>query len=237
MGSQCFECVKRGAPKGTVRIRQTLTQDPLIATKLIVAITVGAFAYIALRDHTVSGNGQTAFDLGLVGPALRNGEWWRLFTYSVVHFGLLHIGSNLLFLWIVGRELEPGTGPTRFATLYIVSVLGGAAGALILSGANSFTGGASGGVFGVAAAATLVMQRRGIRVWEGIFGQLLVLNLVIGLFVSNVSIGGHIGGIIAGGLTAEAMIRARGLESPALGYVAAAIVALVSVGISFAVVR
>src|SRR5690348_18379882 len=70
VGSQCFECVKRGAPKGTVRSRQTLTRDPLIATKLIVAITVGAFAYIALRDHKVSGNGPTSFALGLVGPAL-----------------------------------------------------------------------------------------------------------------------------------------------------------------------
>ena len=48
VGSQCFECVKRGVPKRTVRIRQTLQRDPLVATKLIVAITVVGFALIAL---------------------------------------------------------------------------------------------------------------------------------------------------------------------------------------------
>jgi membrane associated rhomboid family serine protease len=237
VGSQCFECVNRGVPKRTVRIRQTLQRDPLIATKLIVAITVGAFALISLRDHDMAGNGHTALNLGLYGPALRRGEWWRLLTYSTVHFGLVHIGSNLLVLWIVGRELEPGTGPIRFMTLYAVSILGGAAGALIVSGPNSFTGGASGGVFGVTAAAALVAHRRGVRFWEGVFGPLLILNLLFGgVFVANVSLGGHIGGMIAGGLTAGAMIQARRMESPALGYLAAAIIGIASVGVAFAVV-
>ena len=140
-----------------------------------------------------------------------------------MHFGLLHIGSNLLMLWIVGRVLEPGTGPIRFATLYVVSVLGGAAGALIAT-PHGLTGGASGGVFGVAAAATLVLHRQGIRFWDSGFGPLLVINLALGLFVSNISLGGHIGGLVAGALTAEAMLRARKLEMPVLGYVGAAIV-------------
>ena len=154
-----------------------------------------------------------------------------------MHFGLVHIGGNLLVLWIVGREFEPGTGPLRFATLYVVSVLGGAAGALIVSGSNSFTGGASGGIFGVTAAAALVMQRRGVRFWEGIFGPLIIVNLAFGFFIANVSIGGHIGGMIAGGLTAEAMIRARKINQPALGYLAAAFIAGAAVLLAFAVVQ
>jgi membrane associated rhomboid family serine protease len=243
VGSQCFECVKRGVPKRTVRIRQTLQRDPLIATKLIASVTLGAVVLIAIRDGSFDGNGHTAANLALIGRAiprlgergLHDGEWWRLLSYSLVHFGLLHIGSNLLMLWIVGRVLEPGTGPTRFATLYVVSVLGGAAGALITT--SGITGGASGGVFGVAAAATLVLHRQGIRFWDGGFGPLLLINLALGLFVSNISLGGHIGGLVAGALTAEAMLRARRLGMPALGYVGAAIVALASVGLAFAVVR
>src|SRR6478609_7777414 len=88
VGSQCFECVKRGAPKRTVRIRQTLQRDPLIATKLIAAITIGGFLLIALRDARFDGSGDTAIDLALFGPALKDGEWWRLFSYSLVHYGL-----------------------------------------------------------------------------------------------------------------------------------------------------
>jgi membrane associated rhomboid family serine protease len=233
VGSQCFECIRAGRPKGVVRIRQTIQRDPLIATKAIIAINVAAFALISLRDGTISGNGQTSFDLGLFGPALRSGEWWRLFSYSVVHFGLLHIGLNMFFLLIVGRIFEPGTGPIRFATLYVVSVLAGAAGALIAT-PHALTGGASGGIFGVAAAATLVMNRRGIRFMDTGFGPLLVLNLALGLFVSGISIGGHIGGLVGGALTAELMMQARKAEMPALGFAGAALVALASVGIAFA---
>lgn len=226
-----------------MRIRQTLQRDPLIATKLIAAVTLGAFALIALRDGTLEGNGPTAANLALIGRAIPSvgqrgvyeGEWWRLFSYSLVHFGLLHIGSNLLMLWIVGRVLEPGTGPIRFAVLYVVSVLGGAAGALITT--SGITGGASGGVFGVAAAATLVLHRQGIRFWDAGFGPLLLINLALGLFVSNISLGGHIGGLVAGALTAEAMLRARRLGLPALGYAGAAIIGVASVGLALAVVR
>ena len=49
------------------------------------------------------------------------------------------------------------------------------------------------------------------------------MNLAFGFFIANISIGGHIGGMVAGGLTAEAMIRARKINHPALGYLAAAV--------------
>ncbi len=233
VGSQCFECVKRGAPKKTVRIRQTLQRDPLLATKLIIGVTVGAFLLVGLRDGGVDGTGTTADRLALFGPLVRD-EWWRLLSYSLVHYGLLHIGSNLLMLWIVGRVLEPGTGPVRFATIYVVSVLGGAAGALIAT-PHSPIGGASGGVFGVAAAATLLLHRQGIRFWDAGFGPLLLINLALGLFVSNISLGGHIGGLVAGALTAEAMLRARKVEMPVLGYVGALLIGLASIGLALAV--
>jgi hypothetical protein len=92
-------------------------------------------------------------------------------------------------------------------------------------------------VFGVAAAATLVLHRQGIRFWDAGFGPLLLINLALGLFVSNISLGGHIGGLVAGALTAEGMVQARKLEMPRLGYVGAAIVGIASVGLAFAVVR
>ena len=53
------------------------------------------------------------------------------FTNSIVHFGFLHIAFNMFVLYQVGIVLEPATGHGRLATLYVVSVLGGAAGALL----------------------------------------------------------------------------------------------------------
>ena len=61
-----------------------------------------------------------------------------LFTSSLVHYGFIHILFNMLILWQVGMVLEPGAGKARFTMLYVVSVLGGSAGALVLS-PNAFT--------------------------------------------------------------------------------------------------
>jgi membrane associated rhomboid family serine protease len=233
VGSQCFECVRAARPKGSVRLRRSIASQTLIATYLIIAINVGLYLYLSLRDHTFSGDGPTSLRWSLVGPAINNGDYWRLVSYSVVHYGALHIALNMFILYLVGRTFEPATGPVRFTTLYAVSVLGGAAGALIAS-PHDFTGGASGGVFGLLAAATLVMSRRGVPFWNTGFGPLIVLNLGLNLFQPHISIGGHIGGLIAGGLTAEVMIRARKLEMPALGYLGAAAVALIAVAVAYA---
>jgi len=232
VGSQCFECVRADRPKRMVRIRQTVERDPLIATKLLIAVNVVAFAWLSLADKTVNG-GRHSYNLALTAPALNQGEWWRLFTYSVVHYGLVHIGFNMLMLWIIGRTFEPATGPIRFTTIYVVSVLGGAAGALIAA-PTDFTGGASGGILGLAAAATLVMTRRGVRFVDTGFGPWIVVILLFGLFEPHISLGGHVGGLIAGAVTAELMLRARKVEMPALGYAGATAVALLAIAVAFA---
>jgi hypothetical protein len=77
------------------------------------------------------------------------------------------------------------------------------------------------------------MSRRGVRFWDTGFGPLLALNLVLGFFMEHISIGGHIGGLLAGALTAELMVRARKAEMPGLGYVGAAAVGLLSIAIAY----
>jgi membrane associated rhomboid family serine protease len=113
-------------------------------------------------------------------------------------------------------------------------VLAGSAGALIAT-PHTVVVGASGGVFGVAAAATLVLHRQGVRFWDTGFGPLLLLNLLLNLGMSNVSIGGHIGGLVGGALAAEAMMQARRIEQPILGYVGAVAVGAAAVVIALAV--
>jgi membrane associated rhomboid family serine protease len=217
--------VKAAAPSTTQRLRTQWRGANLIATKTIVAINVIAFVWVAIADQRWDGLGPTSARLALFGPAVHfNHEWYRTLSYSVDHFGFIHIGFNMLILWMVGRVLEPGTGPWRFFLLYVVSVLGGAAGAMIAS-PHIPTGGASGGVFGVAAAATLVMQRQGIRFWDTGFGPLLLFNLILVPFVvQNVSIGGHIGGLIAGALATEVMLQSRKINQPVLGWLGAVFV-------------
>jgi membrane associated rhomboid family serine protease len=208
--------VKAAAPPRSERLARAARLDPMLVTKAIVAINVAVFVYIAYRDGNWAGDGPTSRDLALFGPAVDHGEWWRLFTSSVVHYGFMHILFNMLILWQVGKLLEPAAGHVRFGLLYVVSILGGAAGALLLD-PIAFTGGASGGVFGVAGAATLVMHRQGVRFWDTGFGPLLVINLILGFFVPGISMGGHLGGLLAGVLAAEGMLQARRAGQPKFG--------------------
>jgi membrane associated rhomboid family serine protease len=208
--------------------------ENMLATKIIVGATVAAFVVIGLRDANFNGTGHWADNLVLFGPLVRQGEWWRIFTVSFVHEGLLHLFFNMILLWIVGKLLEPGAGPVRFGLIYVVSVAAGSAAALIAQ-PHVVTACASGGVFGVAAAATIVLQRQGVRFWDTGFGPLLVINLVFDYFTPNISIAAHIGGAIGGLLAAEAMLQSRKVGRPELGIVGAVVVGLVAVVICLAV--
>ncbi|MDQ1521258.1 MAG: hypothetical protein QOI55_2331 [Actinomycetota bacterium] len=227
VGSHCWQCVKEAAPPRTERVRRRLRGTSMPVTKTIIALNVIVFLVMTARTGTLDATGRQA-DWALFGPAVANGEWYRLVTSGFIHYGLLHLGFNMLVLYQVGLVLEPGAGSPRFASVYFSSLLAGSFGALIAS-PHALTAGASGAVFGVAAAATLAMYRQGVSFWQTGFGPLLVINLVLSFVIPNVSVGGHIGGLIGGAIVAESMVQARRAGQPWLGYVGALAVAAAAV--------
>jgi membrane associated rhomboid family serine protease len=227
VGSHCWECVKDSAPPRAERVKRRLRGSTLPVTKTIIAIN--AIVYLALLARTGSFGGTSRqADWALFAPAIAHGEWYRLVTSGFIHYSLLHIGFNMLILYQVGLVLERGAGSSRFAAIYSSSLLAGSFGALIAS-PYALTGGASGAVFGVAAAATLAMHRQGVSFWQTGFGPLLVINLVLSFIEPNVSVGGHIGGLIGGAIVAEAMLQSRRISKPWLGYAGAAAVGAIAV--------
>ena len=68
-------------------------------------------------------------DAGLNGPAVADGEGWRIVTAGFLHAGFLHIALNMFALFILGTLLEPGIGTPRFLGVYFVSLLAGSFGA------------------------------------------------------------------------------------------------------------
>ncbi len=226
VGAHCFECVREGRPPRATRVRRQLLGTTLPVTKAIILANVAVYLYMTFRTGSLDASTRQA-DWALFAPAVANGEWYRLVTSGFIHYGLLHIAFNMLILYQVGVLLEPGAGSARFASLYFASLLTGSLGALIAS-PNALTGGASGAVFGVAAAATLAMYRQGVGFWNTGFGPLLVFDLVLSFVLPNISYGGHIGGLVGGALVAEGMVQARRAGRPWLGYVGAAVVAVVA---------
>jgi membrane associated rhomboid family serine protease len=162
-------------------------------------------------------------------PFAGHHQYWRLLTSGFMHEGLIHIGLNMMSLWFVGRVLEPGIGKKNFLAIYFSSLLAGSFGALLFE-PQVPTLGASTAIFGIFGALIVVAYRRGIPIWQSGLGPMLAINLVFTLTISNISIGGHIGGLAAGVLGGFAVTDlAERRRKPAWAYVAMLAIACVSV--------
>jgi membrane associated rhomboid family serine protease len=201
VGMRCPECARQRTQVRTMR--STVDQPTL--TYILIGICVAAFVGEIAGGASATGSsfgGSRLFEEGaLRGLEVSDGEYWRVLTAGFLHAGFFHLLFNMFSLWILGTLLEPAIGHVRFALIFIVSVLAGSFGALLVE-PDSLTVGASGGIFGLMGAAVVVMRNRGINPMESGLGLWIGLNLVITFTVPNISIGGHIGGLIGGALAA-----------------------------------
>src|SRR3989440_7944188 len=126
-----------GRPQGVARVRRQVRRTRwagtgALVTKALIAINVLVFlAEIGTGSGaTGAGGGGSVVDrYALDGPDVANGGWWRLITAGFLHANVLHIGLNMLILWLVGSPLEEMLGRGRYLLLYFVSLLAGSAGA------------------------------------------------------------------------------------------------------------
>ena len=83
-----------------------------------------------------------------------------LFTSMFMHGGLLHLGGNMLFLWIFGNNVEDSMGPVRFILFYVLGGLAADASQIVIdTGSQIPTIGASGAVAGVLGGYLLLFPR------------------------------------------------------------------------------
>lgn len=214
VGFHCPDCVRGSARTSPViRFRDLHTDRPVVTMTLIALNLLGLVAVIATGGSPFNGGG-TATEKGMtlgrglvyssngMGTVLEPvgiafGEWWRIVTGGFLHAGLLHLGMNMLLLWLLGKQLESVLGRARFAALYLACLVAGSFGALVVS-PNTGTVGASGAVFGLMGAAVIAQRRSGIDVWRNGIGGLVLINLLLTFAVPGIAIGAHVGGLIAG---------------------------------------
>jgi len=142
--------------------------------------------------------------LQFVPCGVAEGEFYRLFTYMFLHYGLVHLVTNMFSLLVLGRALEAALGPLRFTVLYLVAGLGGGVACYVFT-PTSATAGASGAIFGLFAALFVVLRRLGRDTTS--FIPLLVINVLIS-FAPGISLAGHLGGLATGAVIAVAMAYA-----------------------------
>jgi len=212
VGMRCPECagdrtkvhrLPRRAP-GATSFSDAVLHDPRTwsMTHILIFINVVAFLWEVAGGVSLSGNrfGGYAYNEGvLFGPALSHGsdQYWRLLTSGFLHESIFHIGLNMLSLWFVGRSLEPAIGKAYFAAIYFTALLAGSFGALLFT-PDAPTLGASGAIFGVFGALIMVARARRIPLWQSGLLPMLLFNFVFTVTVPQVSIGGHLGGVLAG---------------------------------------
>jgi membrane associated rhomboid family serine protease len=98
---------------------------------------------------------------GVVGTAPDQAPWWiTIFTSMFLHGSLLHLGGNMLFLWIFGNNIEDSMGRVRFVVFYLLGGLA-ALGLQIVSDPDSAipTVGASGAIAAVLGGYALLYPR------------------------------------------------------------------------------
>jgi membrane associated rhomboid family serine protease len=219
----CYECMTpapvgircpehSGKPQGVQRVTRTVQRASFdgsaLVTKTLIVVNVGIWLLMVAQGGSLSNSGSgSIFVRGvLFGPAVAQGDWWRLITSAFLHASLLHVGMNMLVLWIVGGQMERALGSSRFLLIYMTSALAGAAGALLQTPTGLVLG-ASGAIAGLVGAA-LVLERQGFLVLGGNAMSLIVVNVVFNLaFHNGLSWGGHLGGLVGGALCALVLSR------------------------------
>jgi membrane associated rhomboid family serine protease len=210
VGLRCPE--HSGKPQGVQRVtraaqRSTLTRRGNFVTLTLIAINVGVYlAELAAGGNATNGTGNWIYEHGALvmsaiyangAPAgVAHGEWWRIVTAAFLHYGPFHLLINMYSLYFAGSLLEQVIGRWRFLLLYFASGIAGSAGALLLS-PNAITVGASGAIFGILGGLFVLERSRHIATGGQVAG-LIVINLIFTFAVSGISVGGHVGGLIAG---------------------------------------
>ena len=125
---------------------------------------------------------------GVVGEADPQAPWWlTIFTSMFLHGGLLHLGGNMLFLWIFGNNIEDSMGRPRFVAFYLLGGIAAvAAQTAIDPNSTAPTVGASGAIAAVLGGYALLYPRARVvtLVFIVIFFTILELPalLVLGLW-------------------------------------------------------
>ena len=153
--------------------------------------------------------------------------WSTLFTSMFLHGGWMHLGGNMLYLWIFGDNLEKVMGNVRFLIFYLVCGLAASFAHIFFGpGSNIPAVGASGAISGVLGGYLLPFPRNSVRVLTRggiahvpaifVLGFWIVIQMINGIGsmaatteTAGVAYMAHIGGFVAGLALVKLMVPQR----------------------------
>lgn len=179
--------------------REFLRRFP--CTAVVLAAIWSMFA-VELLTHAL-GNRSALLHLGALSTAgIRQHDYWRLFTYALLHSGWWHIGLNTLLLALCAPTVERSMGSWRTLAIILLGAVLGGVGILIAhrQASPSIEVGASGACFALLGTALALTWRRG-RGSSSRLSRRFVVVLIIGLAFSllpGISMAAHLAGLAVG---------------------------------------
>ncbi|WP_195987316.1 rhomboid family intramembrane serine protease [Clostridium sp. D53t1_180928_C8] len=188
------------------KVKEKLKYKESIVTYILICINILIFIVTAFMSKNIQNiDSYTLVQLGAkVNVLIDHGQPWRLITCAFLHGGLAHIAFNMYALKIIGSEVEYVYGKIKYIVIYLISALGGSIFSYLFN-SDSISVGASGAIFGLLGAMIIFGIKHKDKVGKGYIINLLkvlLINIFIGVTLSNIDNGAHIGGLIFGGVSA-----------------------------------
>jgi GlpG protein len=206
---------------------QQLRDSPVTTLVLLACLIVGgitllgenldAVRWLTFLDFRVRGEYATFIP---PGDSFSAGQWWRVVTPMLIHFGILHLAMNAMWYWELGRRIEWRQGGLQLLGLTLLFSAVSNTIQYEFGGASLF-GGLSGVLYGLLghcwifqmlAPNPIYRLPRGVLVMMLVWLVLCLSGLVSMLGFGDIANGAHVGGLIIGcvtGLIGGAIARVR----------------------------
>ncbi len=167
----------------------------MLATLTVAAGCLGVWlASLATGGSLWSGSVHGPVDHALARNAvlIADGQWWRALSYGTLNLSLFAFAYTMALFLLAGLQVERTYGTARYLAILVPSWTAGALAGLLVEPAAAFNAGTSGATFGVAAAATIDLLRRGVPWHRTFWVPTLAIILVLGfIFPASVTWGAH----------------------------------------------
>ena len=177
-------------------------------TMVLMVLCIGAWLVTAIQAKTLSTpyyRSLLAQDWTLWGPDV-SAHPTTVITAGFMHLDAGHLLVNMVMLFFVGREVERALGSALYVAAYLISIVGSSA-AVLWMDYGTPTVGASGALFALMGLLIGVYRSRGLDLRAPIV--LVVANVIYSFVAENVSVWGHLGGLLTGLLLAPFLFRQR----------------------------
>ena len=196
---------------------QQLRRNPITTLVLLACLAVAlvtllgdnldAVRWFTFNDFRVQGD--YVYFYSLEHSLLEQGQWWRLWSPMLLHFGFLHLAMNMMWYWELGRRIEFQQGGLFLLLLTLVSALVSNASQAVFSDASLF-GGLSGVLYAVLGHCWIyqrIYPQASYALPTGVVAMMLIwlllclFGVVTALGLGQIANAAHVSGLLIGCLS------------------------------------